>query len=330
MSVEIIDATIDYAYERGVQLMLVASRNQIECADLGGGYVGGFSSDSFVSYIKDKEHSSNVVVCRDHSGPGLRNGEIALSGEDAMKKAMLSVVRDVEAGFDLIHIDVCMHKGDVYSAAEKLLRLALDKAAEEGRTLLFETGTEDNVGVETDAGKFRKDLEFISEIVKPEFVVGQTASLVKEIYQVGHFAMKSVIELVGIAHEFGVRFKEHNADYITQGEMKLRNQVGVDAMNIGPELGVAQTRTVTLLAQQYGVYKELRAFQNKAVDSGKWKKWVYGSPSEFNKALIAGHYVYNTPEYLRLVEQLSKHTDVQAAIRNTIFQVFDRYVEMLA
>lgn len=330
MSVEIIDATVDYAHERNVQLMLVASRNQIECAELGGGYVEGFSSESFVRYIREKKHHDNVIICRDHSGPGLRNGEILLPPEEAMQKAMLSVAKDVEAGFDLIHIDVCMHKGNVYEAAEKLLRLALDKAAEEGRTLLFETGTEDNVGVETNSEKFRHDLEFITSIVKPEFVVGQTASLVKEIYQVGHFAMESVRELVEIAHDFGVRFKEHNADYISQQEMQLRNHTGVDAVNVGPELGVAQTRTVISLAQTHGLHDEVKAFRKRAVASGKWQKWLYGNPSDFNKALIAGHYVYNAPEYRKLVDKLSKHTDVSAAIRDAIFRILDRYAEVLS
>jgi len=271
--------------------MLIASRNQI---DSEGGYVG-FTSKEFVDYVR--KQGGDVIICRDHSGSS-------------------SIKNDIEVGFDLIHID-CSNYWNVHGATWWLIK-------EAGDTLL-EVGTEENTGVATSPDKLRSDLEFITGFARPEFVVGGTGSLVKEIYQVGSFALNGTMELVDIAHSFGVKFKEHNADYTTSDDLKLRRRAGVDAVNIGPELGVAQTKAVIGLAVNYGLYNELDAFLRRSLESNRWEKWVYSKPSDFLKSVIAGHYVFNSDEYKRLADKLSQKTDIDGAINQEIFNLIDHY-----
>ena len=325
MSLNVIDSVIKYSNEHQIQLMFIASRNQIECAELGGGYVEGLTSEKFVNYIR-KQKSDNILICRDHSGPYMTDEDVNLKPEVALEKTLLSIKKDINAGFDLIHIDCSNHKGDVYEATSYLVQEAVSYAESLGRSLLFEVGTEENIGVGTDIDKFRSDLEFITLFVQPEFVVGQTGSLVKEVYQVGYLNYRTVKELVSVAHSFGVKFKEHNVDYSSLSDLHLRREVGVDAINVGPEFGVVQTKTVIGLAQRCGLYEELDAFLNRSFESGKWRKWVYGQPSDFLKALIAGHYVYTSDEYQQLIDKLNSKADVNAAINERIIALLDHYV----
>lgn len=325
MSLNVIDSAIKYSNDHQIQLMFIASRNQIECAELGGGYVEGFTSEEFVNYIR-RQNSNNILICRDHSGPYMTDKDANLKPEIALERTLLSIKEDIKVGFDLIHIDCSNHKGDVYEATAYLIQEAKSYAESLRRPLLFEVGTEENIGVGTDIGKFKSDLEFITGFVKPEFVVGQTGSLVKEVYQVGCFNYRTVKELVSVAHALGVKFKEHNADYSSLSDLRLRREVGVDAINVGPEFGVTQTRTVVGLAQRYGFYKELDAFLNCSLESGKWQKWVYGNPSDHLKALIAGHYVYTSSEYHNLVDKLNSKTDTNAAINKSLITLLDHYV----
>lgn len=51
MSLEVIDAVIEYARKKTFPIMLIASRNQIECDELGGGYVNNFTTSEFARYI---------------------------------------------------------------------------------------------------------------------------------------------------------------------------------------------------------------------------------------------------------------------------------------
>ncbi|MBU0638095.1 MAG: hypothetical protein KKB50_04460 [Planctomycetes bacterium] len=325
MSREVVDSICAYARETRIQLMLIASRNQVECAELGGGYVGSLSSEALVERVR-RYSGGYVVVCRDHCGPYMAAGDAGHDPEAALARAVVSLKRDIEAGFDLIHVDCCHHRGDVREATAALLEEAQAHAERCGRALLFEVGTEENVGQGTDVRTFESDLAFILDLVRPEFVVGQTGSLVKETFQVGFFDYARTRRLVEVAHSYDVKFKEHNSDYLEPADLRLRSRAGVDAINVAPELGVAQTRAVVRLAQQQGLFGELDAFLRRAAATGKWRKWQYGSPDVRRQGLIAGHYAFGTDEYRALTARLGRVADVQAAIAAEIAAIIERYV----
>jgi hypothetical protein len=329
MSPASIQASLEYSAENDVQLMLVASRRQVECEELGGGYVDGLTSQGLVDLVRDFG-IGDVLVCRDHGGPYQGSNEENLTETEALDRALLSMKKDVDAGFDLIHVDCSYHKGDVYEATSVLIREVAAYAKLQGRNISFEIGAEQNIGTATDLVKFQKDLEFYLRDTTPEFVVGQTGSLVKELFQVGCFDFETSEKMTEICHSAGVKFKEHNVDYAPDIELLQRRWAGVDAINVAPEFGVVESQTVVHLARKVGLHDKARTFTDKAIASGKWKKWAYGDTLDANKAMIAGHYVFNTPEYAELVDVLGKEFDVQGIIRQNVKNAIDRYVKAMA
>lgn len=322
MSLEVIDAVIKYANTKDREIMLIASRNQIECAELGSGYVGGLDSKRFVEYVRGRDLGRKVLICRDHCGPGLHSDERGMEYEQAMERVMHSLYTDAMAGFDLIHVDTS-GAPDPYKAAEKMFGL-LNKL---GKPLQYEFGTEDNVGTAVSAEKFERDVEFVKQFVSPRFVVGQTGSLVKSTHQVGHFDKGVVAKLVEIARRHNVKLKEHNADYITNAEVHQRVKQGVGAINVAPEFGVAQTAILVDLCKRWKLHDELNAFMKVVIDGGKWKKWKYGEIfSDKQKFMSAGHYHFMSPEYLDIVSKINLRDNFGAAVERKVFKLLDNYL----
>lgn len=326
MSVEIIDSVIKYANEKDREVMLIASRNQIECADLGGGYVGGFNSRSFAKYVRDRDTNRKVKICRDHCGPYLNDAEKNMSYAEAMERTLQSLHTDIYGGFDLIHIDTSATP-DPYQTAEILFSTILLSSAVRD----IEFGTEENIGTAVSIPKFEADVRFVTRLfpdaINPAYVVGQTGSLVKSHHQVGVFDAKVVSKLVEIADKYNVKLKEHNADYITRNEVALRKHLGVHAINVAPEFGAAQTQVLITLANKWKLHDELNAFFKLVLEKGKWEKWKYGkSFSDKSKLLSAGHYHFTDPLYFDLVEKINKHDDFQRAIESKIFSLLDHYM----
>jgi len=69
MSKPCVDAVIDLANEHRLPLMLIASRRQIECEAQGGGYVNGWTTETFARYVRGRDQGDYVLLCRDHGGP---------------------------------------------------------------------------------------------------------------------------------------------------------------------------------------------------------------------------------------------------------------------
>ena len=54
MSKNVVDTAIDIANKYRVPIMLIASRRQIECKALGGGYCNNWSTEEFSKYVKKR------------------------------------------------------------------------------------------------------------------------------------------------------------------------------------------------------------------------------------------------------------------------------------
>ena len=329
MSRECMEAAAEYSARNGDQIMLIATRRQVECAELGGGYVDDFSTAEFVDFARGLK-ANDLVICRDHGGPYQGNDEAGLDPDTALERSLTSFKEDVDAGFDLLHVDCSMYPGDVYEATAFVIGETMRFADSLGKTVLFEVGTEENVGTATGIDKFKSDLEFACRWVQPEFVVGQTGSLVMGTSQVGKFDQDATREMVEIAHSAGVRFKEHNVDYSPEEALRERRRVGVDAINVGPELGVAQTRLVMDLARKHGLQEHLEAFLSRSIESGKWKKWLHDEASYADRSVIAGHYCFTSDAYGELVEAIGREMDVGAAIRTKLVSLIDYYCKAMA
>jgi tagatose-1,6-bisphosphate aldolase non-catalytic subunit AgaZ/GatZ len=107
MSVNCVDAAIELAGEHEVPISLIASRRQIDAEEFAGGYVNNCTTADFAKYVFDHDWRGKILLARDHDGPWQNSSEVVarLSLRRAMESAKLSFLRDMEAGFQVLHTD---------------------------------------------------------------------------------------------------------------------------------------------------------------------------------------------------------------------------------
>jgi hypothetical protein len=263
-------------------------------------------------------------MCRDHCGPYFLDAEKNLSLRDAVEATKKTIAYDIEQGFNLIHIDTSRVE-DTYGIAEELFKFCLDL----NPNIQFEFGTEENVGVAAGAIKYKNDVAFAKNIPNIQFVVAQTGSLCHEDHQAGGFETATVKELVEVANTNGVKMKEHNADYLSADEIRLRSTVGVHALNIAPQLGVVQTKLLRRLVDQHpDAQGQWMDFATEVVDSGRWSKWTESNDRE-HQINVAGHYCFSSSKYQALVNVLNQSTNWRDAITSEIEYILDLYTNNL-
>ena len=319
MSTEIIEAIFRVSHYKRKELMIIASKNQI---DYKGGYVNNWNTNDFMTFINKMRQlypNNNVKICRDHCGPGF-NGIYDL--EDSYK----TIEADIKNGFDLIHIDFCNFKGSKEEQFQESKK-AIEYCYKLNSRILIEVGTDENLGTNFGPMNLKEvemEINFFTKFCKPEFYVVQTGSLIKEINQVGNFNKPFVEKISKILKAKGIKLKEHNADYLSKEEIKIRENI-VDAMNIAPQLGVVQTMIVLKKCLIYGV--DPTSFLNEVYEKGKWKKWMHNNTTEnkFLCCVIAGHYHFASDSYKKIIEKLSEREDIRENIINSIIEVIDHY-----
>lgn len=320
MSPEIVESIFKYSHYNRKELMIIASKNQI---DHNGGYVNNWTTEEFMDFIrkmKETYPNSNIKICRDHCGPGF-NGIHDL--EDSYK----SIEADIKNGFDLIHIDFCNFKGNKEQQFEESKK-AIEHCYRLNPRIMIEIGTDENIGTNfgfMNLQEVEREINFFTGFCKPEFYVVQTGSLIKEINQVGNFNKDFVQKISQILKSKGIKLKEHNADYLSKEEIKMREGI-VDAMNIAPQLGVIQTMLTLKKCLMYGI--DFTDFLNEVYEKGKWKKWMHNNTEEnkFLCCVIAGHYHFASENYKKITEKLNEKEDIKETIINGIMEVIDHYV----
>lgn len=315
MSREIIRAIFRHSDRYGKQLMLICSRNQIDSSS---GYV--FTTKEYMDYIAEMKsiyRNSDVVICRDHCGPGFG------TEDDTLESVRDTIRCDLECGFDLIHIDLChldVSHEDKIRETIKLMKFALDI----NPGVMFEIGTDENRGTaETDVDRIVADIKACQQIANPVFYVVQTGSLVWEDLNIGLFRADTVRVMHDALHGCGTKLKEHNADYLTTEQIGERRGI-VDAVNIAPQLGVIQTSLVLSRALTYGINP--RDFINEVYKGGRWKKWQAIEDNLHLSALVAGHYHFNSSEYKQLIDQLSAKIPINECIVKEITRAIEHYL----
>ena len=150
MSKNCIDATIELANEYCTPLMLIASRRQIDSEQFGGGYVENWTTEQFADYVIYKDTQKNIILARDHGGPWQNELEISnkLNLNDAMQSAKESYRADIDAGFQMLHIDpsVDIHANpnidQVLERVYELYEFCWTYSQQKKQDVIFEIGTE--------------------------------------------------------------------------------------------------------------------------------------------------------------------------------------------
>lgn len=295
--------------------MLICSRNQIESSELGGGYVNNFSTKNFADFIKSK-NNKYLIMSRDHCGPFKRDGK-KKKLNDEIDNCKISLKEDIKNDFNIIHIDTAECGNRKYEVADELLNFCNTTAENYNKKIFFEFGCEEH-GILTNFNKFKKDIDFFSKFKNRQYIVCQTGSLVKSVFQVGQFDIETVKIMKKIADEKGLLLKEHNCDYLNYDQIKLRKKYGIDAINIAPELGVIQTNLLYNFAKFFCLDKEISQFIKYVLKSGKWKKWNYNNENGMIKFFTAGHYHFTSKYYKSLISKIKKKTNFQFHLNKSI------------
>jgi tagatose-1,6-bisphosphate aldolase non-catalytic subunit AgaZ/GatZ len=317
MSPEVVDICLEYSKVHNFPIMIIASRNQV---DANNGY--SFTTEKLVDFVKSNTNydPERILICRDHCGPYYGDVDTGLSVKDALKNCINTIDSDVKNGFNLIHVDISrVAKEEKYTIAHEIINYILKL----NPNMMLEFGSEDNLSVEENNNQIHYDVEFSSQYPNQiKFVVGRTGSLTKH-KQVGHFDAEDNIKLAEVIHQHGFLFKEHNADYLTEQDIVLRKQAGVDSLNIAPQLGVIHTNVLTKLGKEFEI--EYNTFKEYVLEKEVWKKWITSEVTDDETKLsVSGHYFLNTDEAKHLLEKIDI-AQFKTLLKTEIFAVLDIY-----
>ncbi len=330
MSLNCVDASIELSNEYNTPIILIASRRQIDSKNLGGGYVNNWNTEDYSQYVRKKDKKQKIILARDHGGPWQNNIEIKkkLNLRDSMESAKNSFETDIKNNFQIIHIDTSI---DIYKKLSfieafdrlcELYRFCIKCAAKNKKDVIFEIGTEEQNGSTNTPIELRKTLKKFYEFCKknkfkkPSFVVVQSGTKVMETKNIGSFESPLRIEnelpveiqlpkMIEICNDNNIFMKEHNADYLTKDSLNWHPKLGIHSANIAPEFGVTETRALVEIFNEYNLRKLKNDFLKISYDSKKWKKWMLknSSSTDYDKAIISGHYVFSNVKFLELKSQ---------------------------
>lgn len=339
MSDNVLVAAIEAARELKFPPIIIASRNQI---GTGGGYVNGWNQSDLVNRIEriasQVEYEGPLFICRDHGGPWQKDDEYAgkIPSEKAMEIAKESFLDDMKAGFNFLHVDPTKDphsKADIDTVIERTVELITDIEDERKRLKIdpveYEVGTEEIHGGLIDSEAFEgfivklNDKLLKKHLPEPVFIVGQTGTLLKMRENVGEFDESGARELCRISGRYGLGFKEHNADYLSEKILRIHPEIGITAINVAPEFGHVETLAYLEAGRESGYLHFEEVLKNAVISSGKWKKWLKDpesvTPAEIMKdqtlanevTIVNGHYFFSAPEIEKEKKGLErKYSDV--------------------
>lgn len=268
---------------------IVASRRQV--GETRPGYTG-YNSYQFAEVVRELS-GGKTLVARDHGGP-YQNGD----PDDDWERAFDI---DVNAGFDVLHIDVC--KFDQGSQVTELQRLCKRYAK----------SADIEVGGERDRQVWLSMLlESVQGICRPSAAVAQLGGHIQADRQKGALIPRDRAQGIMQAYAaVGTGTKAHNLDWMP-GRRTAYPALPNLLYNIAPELGNVEV-DAWLHVLPYAEGQEILGF---AYRSGAWKRWFSGTEGTFfERARAALRYHLNSPEVTTV---LDRHPDGDAYVRGMI------------
>jgi tagatose-1,6-bisphosphate aldolase non-catalytic subunit AgaZ/GatZ len=327
MSLNCVDAVIELSNDHEVPVILIASRRQIDSDEFGGGYVNNWTTDEFARYVIDRDKKGKVLLARDHGGPwqSIKEKDSGLGLRRAMESAKSSYRADLIAGFQVLHIDPSIdihgkpNLDEVLDRVFDLYEYCWSQAQQLRQEVIFEIGTEEQSGSTNSQEELDYTLNEVQKfcakyhLPRPTFVVIQSGTRVMETRNVGSFdspirvadeipAEIQLPKMIEICNRYGIFMKEHNTDYLSDEALAWHPRLGIHAANVAPEFGVAETRGLLAILETNSLQSLADRFLQLAYKSKKWEKWMLKDTkaTDRDRAIIAGHYVFSSPECLEL------------------------------
>lgn len=346
MSEEIVTAALREAAAESFVPMFIATPRQV---DADRGYTGWSQQDlrAFVEKTGDREgYDGPYVLARDHGGPyqSMRDrGDDSVAPETAMEYAKELFFDDLEAGFDILHVDATEDAtGDeilpLPTVADRTVELieAIERERRDNRAepVYYEVGTEEIWGGMTDAESFERYIELLTEKLTDAgledvhdqllFIVGQVGTTMR-IDMTNEFEPEQAETLVDRADSHGLHLKVHYTDWLDDSTLSRFPELGIGGANVGPEFAAAIVDALADLTERERevVTKDddvtpsgfMETFERAAVEDGTWKKFApddldsddraaFVEENRRNIATCVGRYVFTDPDVVEAREQL--------------------------
>ena len=282
MSKNVVDAVVEFTEETDNKIGFIPSRRQVE---YNGGYVNNWTTEEFSDYINGR-----VLIERDHGGAGQ-----GYKDDDGYK----SFRYDCE-NFDIIHIDPWKAYPNFDDGLKETLA-TINYIHNMNPNTLFEIGTEEAIRKFTpdELDKLLEELshfEFFDNIKYAVVQSGVGLDLGKRV-NTGNFDLGRLKDFIRVCKRWGKLSKEHNGDYLTSEDVKIRFEAGLDSLNIAPEFGQLET-----LCYLEHMGDDIEDYYKICYDSKRWEKWVDDDfvPEDNKEELIkiCGHYVLSDKKFL--------------------------------
>jgi len=349
-----VDATIEISDKHNLTLTLIASRNQIDNLKFNGGYVNNWHTASFAKYVRKKCKNKKIYLARDQGGPWQNNLEVQkkMSLKDAMLSAKDSLKTDIDSGFDFIHLDpsIDIHQNldqkNVIKRLFDLIAFCNDYSKKKNKKIFYEVGTEEQSGSTVDFKQFEHNIKIIFDFCdknkfdRPIFIVAQTGTKVMEMKNIGAFDSPlrfqkelpveiQVPKIIEICNRNNILLKEHNADYLSIPSLKWHTKLGIHSVNVAPEFGVVESKAFVEILLNNNLNKLCEEFLKLSYNSKKWKKWMLKNTNstDFEKAIIAGHYIFSTEEFIEIKKiALKKIINLDYFLKQKIKECIYKYL----
>ena len=319
MSKNIVDSVIEYSNSFKLPFTFIPSRRQVE---YNGGYVNNWSTKDFVNYVKT--NGKYISVERDHGGPG--QGTYMDDGITSFKEDCKYM--------DIIHIDPWKKYQKYEDGLEETIK-ALNLCYNENSNLYFEIATEQGIR-HFDVDELERFILDLQKRIEPEiykrikYFVVQCGTGLLEATNIGHYEKERLKKMVELCKKYDFISKEHNGDWISVDLMREKFELGLNCINVAPELGQIETRAILEEIKKIkDIEKKNNLFEtffNICLNSNKWVKWVSKEfkPEENKEKLIniCGHYVFSYPKFKDIKKQLP---NVEKKIRKDLFKKLREY-----
>jgi hypothetical protein len=102
--------------------------------------------------------------------------------------------------------------------------------------------------------------------------------------------------------------KSHNTDYLSNEALSWHPRLGIHAANIAPEFGVVETKKILEIMDDLKLDFLKKSFIKISLASKKWKKWMLKDTkaSDYDRAVISGHYIFSNAKFIEIKKELSK------------------------
>jgi hypothetical protein len=292
-----IDALIEFSLiNPNIDITIIPSRRQV---DYLGGYVNNWTTKTFTEYIKTQ--NPNIKIERDHSGPNQGYNE-----DDGYE----SLTEDCKY-FNIIHIDPWKKYQNFADGCNETINM-INFCYQQNPTIEFEIGTEEAIRPFT-----VEELEELililqntlnADIFKQiKWLVIQSGTRLCEGKNIGCFNENKLKNMLHLSNKYNFLSKEHNGDWLTMNNIKKKKKMGLNVINIAPELGMIESNII--INNIKGNEEWFNCLYNICFKSNLWKKWVSKDFDSLNNKedviRFSCHYHFTNNDVIEIKNKIS-------------------------